>query len=167
MPVIKLGSKEPRVDKSAFVADGAVIIGDVTVGANCSIWFKAVIRGDMNSITVGEYTNIQDQCVVHTPPDAAVTIGNNVTVGHRALVHGCRIADNCLIGMGAIIMNNAEIGENSIVAAGSLVTEGTKVPPGSLVLGSPARVKRPLRSDEIEWIKKSARLYFENSRKYI
>lgn len=158
--------KRPQIDKSVFVAENAIVIGNVTIAPYASVWFQSVIRGDINSIRIGEYTNVQDFCMIHVPSDKSADIGQYVTVGHRALLHGCKVGNNCLIGMGSIIMDGVEIGDNCIVGAGSLVTQGTIVPAASLVLGSPAKVKKGLTPEEILQIKESAIHYFEYSRKY-
>lgn len=153
------GSK-PKVAAGVFVADGAKIVGDVTLGAQSSVWFNAVLRGDVAPIHIGEKTNIQDNAVVHgTWNKAAATIGNGVTIGHSAILHGCTIGDNCLIGMGAIVMDLAKIGSNCIVGAGSLVTEGSEFPDGSLILGRPAKAVRPLKTEELAFLPKSAANY--------
>jgi carbonic anhydrase/acetyltransferase-like protein (isoleucine patch superfamily) len=140
----------PRVDSTAFIDDSAQIIGDVEIGQESSVWMGAVVRGDVHRIRIGRRSNLQDGTIVHvmnrTHP---TTIGNNVTVGHAAVLHGCTIEDQCLIGMGAILLNGATIGTGSIVAAGTLVVEGMTVPPHSLVMGSPARVKRELTAAEV------------------
>jgi carbonic anhydrase/acetyltransferase-like protein (isoleucine patch superfamily) len=150
----------PVIDSTAFVAPGAVVIGDVTVGADSSIWFNSVVRGDVHSIRIGERTNIQDGCVLHvTHALYPLVIGSGVTVGHAAILHGARIADHCLIGMGATVLDNARIGSYSLVAAGSLVQEHFEVPEGSLVAGVPARIKRRLTSEERERIVRSATNY--------
>ena len=152
--------KTPSIDKDVFVADGAKIVGEVIIGEGSSIWFNAVLRGDVAPIRIGQKTNIQDNAVVHgTWNKAAAVIGDGVTVGHSAILHGCTIGDNCLIGMGAIIMDLASIGANSIVGAGSLVTEGSVFPPGSLVLGRPAKALRPLTTEELAFLPKSAANY--------
>ena len=140
----------PRVHLSAFIDDSAQIIGDVEIGEESSIWMAVVMRGDVHRIRVGRRTNLQDGTIVHVMNQThPTTIGDNVTIGHRALLHGCTIEDQCLIGMGAILLNGAHIGSGSIVAAGSLVLEETKVPARSLVMGSPAKVKRPLTDAEV------------------
>jgi carbonic anhydrase/acetyltransferase-like protein (isoleucine patch superfamily) len=145
----------PTVDPSAYVDMSAQVIGDVHLGAESSVWMNVVIRGDVNYIRIGARSNIQDLTLVHVMRDTHPTIiGNDVTVGHSAVVHGCTIEDRCLIGMGAIVLNGAVIGTGSIVAAGALVPEGMVVPPGSMVMGMPAKVKRPLSADEsasIQW----------------
>jgi len=145
----------PTIDSSAFIDASAQIIGNVHVGPESSVWMNVVIRGDVNRIRIGARTNIQDLTLVHVMRDThPTTIGDNVTVGHSAVVHGCTIEDRCLIGMGAILLNGCRIGTGSIVAAGALVPEGMVVPPGSMVMGMPARVKRPLTAEEdasIKW----------------
>lgn len=140
--------KEPRIDPSAYVAPSAVVLGDVTLGPKASVWPLCVLRGDINHITIGTGTNIQDGTIVHLADEYGVTIGDYVTIGHAAMIHACTIEDECLIGMRATILDGAVIGRRSIVGAGALVTKGTEVPPGSLVLGMPAKVVRPLSDDE-------------------
>jgi carbonic anhydrase/acetyltransferase-like protein (isoleucine patch superfamily) len=148
-------SISPSIDPAAYVDISAQIIGDVHVGAESSVWMNVVIRGDVNYIRIGARTNIQDLTLVHVMRETHPTvIGDNVTVGHSAVVHGCTIEDRCLIGMGAVLLNGCRIGTGSIVAAGALVPEGMVVPPGSMVMGMPARVKRPLTEAEdasIKW----------------
>jgi carbonic anhydrase/acetyltransferase-like protein (isoleucine patch superfamily) len=135
--------KKPDLAPDVFVAQGAVIIGDVKIGAGSSIWYNTVIRGDVGSVTVGKNTNIQDLCLLHMTTDISdLIIGDEVTVGHRAVLHGCTIEDRCLIGMGAVILDNAVIGAGSVVASGSVVTEKTLIPANSFVAGMPARVKK-------------------------
>ncbi|MEQ1759133.1 MAG: gamma carbonic anhydrase family protein [Vicinamibacterales bacterium] len=142
-------SLRPSVDASAFVDQSAQVIGDVQIGRDSSIWMNVVVRGDVNHIRIGERSNIQDLTLVHVMYKTHPTlIGNDVTVGHSAVVHGCTIEDRCLIGMGAILLNGCVIGSGSIVAAGALVPEGMVVPPGSMVMGMPAKVKRPLTAEE-------------------
>jgi carbonic anhydrase/acetyltransferase-like protein (isoleucine patch superfamily) len=150
-----------QIHPSVFLAPGAVVVGDVTIGAAASVWFGAVIRGDCEAISIGERTNIQDGCIVHADPGYPCRIGNGVTVGHGAIVHGAIVADNVTIGMRAVILNGARIGENSLIGAGALVTEGAEIPPGSLVLGMPGKVVRPLHPDEIERIAQSAEHYIQ------
>ncbi len=150
--------------EKVFVAPGAVVLGDVTLGENVSIWYHATVRGDSAPIAVGRNTNIQDNCVVHTGIGYPVHIGENVTVGHSAIVHGCRIGDNALIGMGAILLNGCSVGRNSIIGAGALVTEHTVIPDNSLALGSPARVVRQVTREEIERNLKNTEYYVEEAR---
>ena len=140
----------PRVHSSAFIDDSAQVIGDVEIDEESSVWMCAVVRGDVHRIRVGKRSNIQDGTVVHVMTGThATTIGDNVTIGHGAIVHGCTIEDQCLIGMGAILLNGAHIGSGSIVAAGALVVEEMKIPPRSLVMGSPAKVRREVTDAEL------------------
>jgi gamma-carbonic anhydrase len=160
--------KKPQIDASALVMESAQIIGDVVIGEESSVWFNAVIRGDVNHIRIGKYTNIQDGCVLHVARRTLpLIIGDEVTVGHNVILHACTIGSQCLIGMGAIVMDGAEIGESSIIGAGSLVTPGTKIPPRSLVLGSPAGVKRELTEEEIRGIRESAANYVGDIENYL
>src|SRR5215207_5199434 len=150
----------PRVHPTAFVDESAQVIGDVEIGEESSVWMTAVIRGDVHRIRIGRRSNIQDGTVVHVMRGThPTTVGDHVTVGHGALLHGCTIEDRCLIGIGAILLNGAHIGTSSIVAAGTLIVEEMKVPPGSLVMGSPGRVKRPLTDAEVESIQDLADRY--------
>ena len=145
--------KTPELDDSNFVADTATIVGDVRLGKDVSVWFGASIRGDVHRIRIGERSNVQDNAVVHvTHHTSPTTIGTGVTIGHSAIVHGCTIEDDVLVGMGSIILDHAVVGARSIIGAGALVTGGVIVPPESLVIGSPARVVRSLRPEEIESI---------------
>ncbi|MGE4234309.1 MAG: gamma carbonic anhydrase family protein [Bacteriovoracia bacterium] len=154
----------PKIHKTAFVVPSADIIGDVHIGENASVWFNVVIRGDVNSIRIGAGSNIQDGSILHvTHKTAALDVRNNVTVGHSVTLHGCTVHDFCLIGMRAVIMDHAEIGEESIVGAGALVTQGTKIPPRSMVLGSPAKVIRTLKPEEISFLHQSP----ENYKQYV
>jgi len=159
--------RNPSIDPSAFVAPSADLIGDVTVGANSSIWYQCVLRGDINRIVIGAGSNLQDGSVVHLSDDYGVTIGDRVTIGHKAMIHACSIADGALIGMGAIIMDGAEIGARSIIGAGTLVLGGTEIPADSLVLGSPARVVRPLDGAERQEGRRLADKYIAISRRYL
>ena len=152
----------PAIDPTAFVADTATIIGDVTIGARASVWFGAVLRGDVDRIRIGEETSIQDNAVVHvTHGQCATEVGARCTIGHSVTLHGCTVGDECIIGMGAIILDEAVIGDRCIIGAGALVTPGTKIPAGHLAVGSPARPKRPLTDEELEWLKSSALHYVE------
>lgn len=153
-----------QVHETAFIAPGAVVLGDVTLGADVGIWYNATVRGDRGSVAIGRGSNIQDNAVVHLDSGHPVVIGENVTVGHGAIVHGCTIGDNSLIGMGAIIMNGAHIGKNCIVGAGALVTQGMQVLDNSLVLGSPAKVKRSVTEEELAANLYNAQLYVEEAR---
>jgi carbonic anhydrase/acetyltransferase-like protein (isoleucine patch superfamily) len=157
----------PRIHPSAFIADSALIIGDVTIEEESSIWFQVVIRGDVNFIRIGARTNIQDSCVLHVTHDIQpLIIGDDVTAGHRVVLHGCTIKNRVLIGIGAVILDGAVVEENSMVGAGSLVAPGFKVPSGTVVVGVPARVKRGLKPEEVEQIKQSAENYVKYSKTY-
>lgn len=157
MPVIPFGSVTPLIDPSCFVAPDAWVIGQVEIGARCSVFFNAVVRGDIQKIKIGEGTNLQEHVLVHTSHGMAdAVIGKNVTVGHRAIVHGCSIGDNSLIGMGATILDNAQIGERCIIGAHAMVPKGTIIPPGSLVIGTPAKVVRAITPEEEENLLESA-----------
>ncbi len=149
----------PSIDPSVFVAPTATVIGNVTIGEGANIWFNTVLRGDIQSITVGKYTNIQDNSTVHVMGDQPTVIGDYVTIGHNAVIHCNKIGDNCLIGMGAVLLGYCEIGENTIIGAGAVVTQHKKIPPNSLVVGSPGRIVRPLLDDEIEALHQSAIRY--------
>ena len=150
---------DPKIDTSAYIAEGATVIGAVDLKRDVSIWHSAVLRGDINSITIGEGSNIQDGSVVHLADDFGVSIGKYVTVGHSAVIHACTIQDECLIGMNATILDGAIIGQQSIIGANALITKGTQIPEGSLVLGSPAKVVRPLTEEERLSIKPWAEKY--------
>ena len=154
------------IHPSAFIARGAVIIGDVTLGANASVWFNAVLRGDSESLHIGAGSNIQDGAVCHADPDLPLVIGEGVTVGHRAIVHGAHVGANSLIGMGAIIMNGARIGTDCLVGAGALVTECKAFPARSLILGMPARLVRPVTDEEIAMMRRTAAEYVEKARAF-
>jgi carbonic anhydrase/acetyltransferase-like protein (isoleucine patch superfamily) len=155
--------KKPQLGKNVYIASGAVVVGDVTLGDHSSVWYNAVLRGDINRIVVGHHTNIQDNAVLHLADDFACVLGNYVTVGHSAIVHACKIGDEVLIGMGAIILDGAVIGKQSLIGAKALVTQGMKIPPGSLVLGAPAKVARALTKQERAGLKHWATKYVENS----
>jgi carbonic anhydrase/acetyltransferase-like protein (isoleucine patch superfamily) len=158
--------KSPIIADGVFIAETAVIIGEVIIKKEASIWYNVVIRGDDNRITIGERTNIQDQTMIHIAEDHSVTIGNDVTVGHKAMIHGCVIEDRCLIGMGAIILDGAHIEENVIIGAGSLVTQGKRIPKNSLVLGSPAKVIRALTDEELTSLTHASDIYVKLSKEY-
>ena len=150
MVIKEVNGKYPQIPGDCFVAENATIVGDVTLGANCSIWFNAVLRGDVNSINIGNKVNIQDGAVIHcTYLKHPTVIGNNVSVGHNAIVHGCTVKDNVLIGMGAIVMDNCEIGSNTIIAAGAVLTEGTIVPSGCIYAGVPAKKVKDISEELI------------------
>ena len=149
--------KRPDIGKGVYIAPGAVVVGDVSIGDGSSIWYQAVVRGDVWSIKIGRYTNIQDGCICHvTTGGPELVVGDYVTVGHGAILHSCTIEDNCLIGMNAVVLDGARIGTGSIVAAGSVVLENTVIPPNSLVAGVPAVVKKKLDRTVVEEIKEQA-----------
>ena len=153
---------KPKIGSEVFIAPSADIIGDVEIDVRSSVWYRVVIRGDVMPIKVGRETNIQDGCVLHgTQNKCGVNIGNRVTVGHSVVLHGCDIGDECLIGMGSVVMDLAKIGNHSVVGAGSLVTEGSEFPDGSLILGRPAKVKRALTDQEIQFLSQSADNYLK------
>ena len=159
---------QPTIASRVFVAESADLIGDVTVGEDSSVWFRAVLRGDVNFIRIGARSNIQDGSVLHGMKDLyPVIVGDEVTVGHNVTLHGCTIESLCLIGMGSVILNNAQIGEGSIIAAGSLVTENTVVPPRSLFLGAPARFRRHLTHEDEEVIRRYAANYVAYKDSYL
>jgi len=151
---------DPRFGANCFLAETAVVVGEVTMGDNCTVWFNAIVRGDVHSITIGDNTNIQDGAIIHcTYQKARVVIGNNVSIAHGAIVHGCTIEDNVLVGMGAIVMDGAVIGENSVVAAGAVVLAGTKVEAGSIYAGMPAKKIKNIDDEMRETIVRTARNY--------
>ena len=158
--------KTPNIKDAAFIADNAVIIGDVTLKKGSSVWDGAVLRADDEKIIVGENSNIQDNCTVHCSPGYPVVIGNNVTVGHNALVHGCAIGDNCLIGMQATVMNGAKLGNNCLVGAGALVTENKAFDDNTLLMGVPAKAKATLDDNAAAQIAKNAQHYCEKAAEY-
>ncbi|MFK7826273.1 MAG: gamma carbonic anhydrase family protein [Oligoflexales bacterium] len=165
--IIPYKKSKPKIDPSVFIASGCAIIGDVEIESYSSIWFNSVLRGDVNYIRVGSYTNIQDGSIIHVASQSFPTIiGNHVTIGHQAVVHACTVEDHTLIGMGAKILDGAKIGSESLVAAGSLVPPGAVYPAKSLIMGSPAKVKRTLSSEELEKIHKSALHYAELAKDY-
>lgn len=153
-----------KAHETARIAPGAVVLGDVTLEQDVSIWYHATVRGDRAPVEIGRGSNIQDNCVIHEDASHPVRIGENVTVGHGAILHGCIIGDNSLIGMGAILMNGSVVGKNCIVGAGALVTQDMQIPDGSLVLGSPARIKRQVTAQEVQSSLKNAALYVEEAR---
>jgi carbonic anhydrase/acetyltransferase-like protein (isoleucine patch superfamily) len=155
--------RQPKLGKNVYLAKTAMVIGDVVLGAQSSIWYGAVLRGDINAIVVGHHSNVQDNAVLHVADDFPCVLGNWVTVGHGAVVHACSVGDEVLVGMGAVILDGAVIGKQSIIGAKALVTQGTKIPPGSLVLGAPAKVVRKLSKEERAGLKVWAQKYVDNS----
>lgn len=156
--------EDNMANNSVFIAPGAIVLGDVTLGEDVGIWYHATIRGDRAPIVIGNRSNVQDNAVVHVDANYPVTIGDNVTIGHGAIIHGCEIGDNSLVGMGAIIMNGARIGKNCIVGAGALVTQNTLVPDNSLILGNPAKIKREVTTAELDSNLQNAQVYVEEAR---
>lgn len=164
--ITRLPDWTPRIDPTCYVAPNAIIIGQVTLGRGASVWFNAVVRGDMAPITIGEDTNVQDLSMVHVDYNTPTVIGKRVVVGHRAIIHGATVGDDCIIGMGAILLNRSRVGNNCIVAAGAVVREDFVVPDGSLVAGVPAVVKRPLTPEETERIRRNATDYATRAQFY-
>ena len=166
--IINYLDKIPTIDERAYIFKNATVIGDVTLEAECNIWFGAVVRGDVNSIFIGARTNIQDNATIHvTTALYPTSIGRGVTVGHNAVIHGSTVGDNSLVGMGAVILDGCKIGKNSIVAANSLLRGGTEVPDGVLFAGNPAKLKRELTEEEIAGLKKSADNYVRYAGNYL
>jgi gamma-carbonic anhydrase len=155
--------KKPNLGKGVYIASGATVLGDVTLGDFSSVWYHAVLRGDINRIEVGHHSNVQDNAVLHLADELPCLLGNYVTVGHSAIVHACTVCNECLVGMGSTILDGAVIGEQCIIGANALVTQFTQIPPGSLVLGSPAKVVRALTSEERGSLKTWAEKYVENA----
>jgi carbonic anhydrase/acetyltransferase-like protein (isoleucine patch superfamily) len=166
MAIYQLDGLTPQVASSAWVADSAQVIGNVVLGEEASVWFGTVIRGDVDAITIGRGSNIQDASVLHCDAGKPLVIGDNVTVGHKVMLHGCTIGDGSLIGIGAIVLNGATIGKHCLVGAGSLVTEGKEFPDGSMIMGTPAKVVRALTPEQIAGLDLSAQRYRENTRRY-
>ena len=156
--------KIPRIGKDVFIAPGAVVVGDVTLGDGVGVWYHSTIRGDDASISIGKDSNIQDNAVLHVDTGIPLKIGERTSVGHGAILHGCTIGDNTLIGMGAIVLNGARIGNNCIIGAGALVTQNKDIPDGSLVVGSPAKVVRQVTEDEMEATRRNAGKYLEDAK---
>lgn len=158
--LMRFGEHVPCVHPEALVVETAVVIGDVTVGARSSVWFHAVVRGDIHAIRIGVESNVQDNATLHVVGGRfGTTVGDGVTIGHNAVVHGCTVGDGVLVGMGAIVLDGAVVGDESLVGAGAVVTPGTRVPPRSLVLGNPGRVARALAAEEVDRLRDAARRY--------
>ena len=162
----ELDGVAPQVAASAWVAENAQVVGQVTLAEDSSVWFGTVIRGDTDTISIGRGSNIQDGSVLHADRGQPLSVGENVTVGHQVMLHGCTIGDESLIGIGAVVLNGARIGRNCLVGAGALVTEGKEFPDGSMILGSPAKVVRTLSPEQIEGLRRSAKHYIENARRF-
>ena len=166
MAIYELDGVAPSIADTAWVADSAQVIGNVVLGAQASIWFGTVVRGDMERITIGAGSNIQDTSVLHADAGQPLVIGERVTVGHQAVLHGCTVGDGSLIGIGAIVLNGAKIGKNCLVGAGALVTEGKEFPDGSMIIGAPAKVVRQLIPLQIEGLRQSAQHYIDNAQRF-
>ena len=166
MAVYELDGIAPQIAESAWIADSAEVIGRVTLGKDASAWFGAVLRGDSDSITIGEGSNVQDASVLHADAGVPLVVGCNVTIGHQVMLHGCTIGDESLIGIGAVVLNGAKIGRNCLVGAGALVTEGKEFPDGSMIIGSPAKAVKQLSPEQIEGLRHSARHYVDNARRF-
>ena len=166
MPLYTFENFTPEIKESSFIAPNASLIGRVKIGENSSVWFNTVLRGDMEKISIGDESNIQDLSMGHADPGFPLVVGNRVTIGHHCVVHGCRIEDDCLIGMGAIIMNGVRIGRGSIIGAGSVLLEGMEVPKFSMVVGSPAKVRKTYDESILENIRESAQIYVKRSVSY-
>ena len=165
--IYNLGSIEPQISKNVFVAPNATIIGNVEIGRYSSIWFGTIIRGDNETMKIGEGTNIQDNCVLHSDSGFPLSIGKNCSIGHGAIVHGCSIGDETLVGMGATLMNGARIGKNCLIGAQALVTENTIIPNNSLVFGMPSKVKGSITKEQIEGIYESAKHYKSLAKRFL
>jgi len=164
--IYDLEKNVPEISADSWVAPNAIIIGKVKLEKNSSIWFNAVLRGDIEKIVIGEDSNIQDGSVLHTDPGCPLTVGKGVTVGHMVMLHGCEVSDDTLIGIGSTILNKAKIGKNCIIGANTLVTENKVIPDNSLVLGSPGKVVRKVTDEEIKVIRENAKHYVKNSKRY-
>lgn len=157
---------KPRLHESVFIAEGARLIGDVTLGEQATVWYNAVLRGDLAPVSIGDRSNIQDGCIGHVNTKQPLLVGSDVSVGHAAIIHGCKIGDGSLVGMGAILLNGSEIGEYTLVAAGSLVPENKRFPAYTLLMGSPARVVRELTEDDLKRMKRTSASYVEKGMEY-
>ena len=166
MAIFELNGTKPQLSEGVWIAESAEVIGYVILGKNSSIWPKVVIRGDNDSIKIGEESNVQDASVLHTDPGYQLTLGDRVSIGHHVMLHGCQIGDGSLIGIGAIILNGAKIGKNCLVGAGALVTEGKEFPDGSMILGSPAKVVKALDQDQQKKLEDIAGRYVKNSQRF-
>src|ERR1700710_1449472 len=166
MALYQLDEFSPRLAEGAWVAESAEVIGNVELAEGASVWFGAILRGDNEPIRIGKGSNVQDGSVLHSDPGFPLTLGEDVTVVHMVMLHGCTVGDGSLIGIGAIVLNGAKIGKGCIVGAGALVTEGKKFPHGSVIIGSPAKVVRQLTPEQIEGLKRSAKHYVDNAKRF-
>lgn len=158
--------RQELIDQTAYIASGVIVLGDVTIGAESSIWFNAVVRGDTEAIRIGNQTNVQDLCVLHADPGFPCVLGDRVTVGHAAIVHGAIVEDDCMIGMRAVVMNGAKIGKGSLIAVGAVITEGTEIPPGSVVMGVPGKIRREVTVADRERMARAAVHYVEQAKQF-
>jgi carbonic anhydrase/acetyltransferase-like protein (isoleucine patch superfamily) len=166
MAVYQLDNHTPRIAPSAWVADSAQVIGNVELAEGASVWFGAILRGDTEPLHIGRGSNVQENTVIHADAGYPVTLGENVTIGHQVMLHGCTVGDGSLIAIQAVVLNGAKIGKNCLVGAGSLVTEGKEFPDGSLIMGTPAKVVRPLTPEQIQGLKNSAAHYVANAQRF-
>jgi carbonic anhydrase/acetyltransferase-like protein (isoleucine patch superfamily) len=166
MAIYQLEENTPEIDPTAYITESAKIIGRVKIEANASIWFDVTIRGDNELISIGENSNVQEGCILHTDPGYPLDVGKNVTIGHQAMLHGCIVGEGSLIGIQAVILNGARVGRNCLVGAGALVTEGKQFPDNTLIVGSPARVVRTLNEDDIARIRRNTENYVERAQSY-
>lgn len=164
--ILEFNGKTPKIHPTAFIAENAVIIGDAEIGENTSVWFGAVLRGDINKIRIGKNSNIQDNSVLHTEPDNACVIGDCVSVGHNCTIHGCTIESNVIVGMGATVLSWAKIGKNSIIGAGSVVTEKTIIPENSIAVGAPAKIVKKAAKKHLQRIETNWKAYVGLAKKY-
>jgi carbonic anhydrase/acetyltransferase-like protein (isoleucine patch superfamily) len=164
--ILAIDGRVPQIAEDAYVAPTAAVIGDVVLASQASVWFGAVLRGDVERLTIGRGTNIQDNSVLHSDPGAPLTLGDGVTVGHLVTLHGCSVGDGSLIGIGAVVMNHARIGARCIVGAGALVTEGKEFPDGVLIIGSPAKAARDLKDEELARMAGNAQRYMDRALQY-
>jgi carbonic anhydrase/acetyltransferase-like protein (isoleucine patch superfamily) len=165
--ILPFEGRSPRIAASAYIAPTATVIGDVTVGEEASVWFGAVLRGDVGRIAIGARTSVQDNAVLHTTDRIATVVGDDVTIGHGAVLEGCTIERGALVGMNAVVLHEAVVGEEALVAAGSVVTDGTKIPPRTLAAGAPCRVRKPLAGVAAQWIARAGPAYVRLSRRYL
>lgn len=165
--IIKIKGIEPQIDRNCFVAPGAQIIGNVELKENAGVWHNAVLRGDMAKITIGACSNVQDNCTLHCDLNKPICIGENVTIGHNAVLHSCTVGDGSTVGMGAIVLNDAVIGKGCMIAAGAVVTPRTVIPDGSMVMGSPAKIKREMTEEERQGMLENAAEYVSLAKEYL
>ena len=166
MAVYQLDTLTPHLAETAWVADSAQVIGNVELAEGASVWFGAILRGDNEVMRIGKNSNIQDGSMLHADPGFPLTLGENVTIGHQVMLHGCTVGDGSLIGIKAVVLNGAKIGKNCLVAAGALVTEGKEFPDGSMIMGAPAKVVRPLTAEQVAGLARAARHYVDNAKRY-